>query len=84
MDRRNVLRGSAAAGLLAVPVVALAPASAAFASGTGGTIDLVARGLVAGDNDTYAASNTVIWEQATADAVATAGSVCLPGAGVYR
>src|SRR5690242_2909988 len=84
MDRRRVLRGTAVAGLLAAPAAALGTGSAAYASGTGGTIDLVARGLVAGDNDTNAAANTAVWEQATLDAVATAGSVVLPGAGIYR
>jgi hypothetical protein len=49
-----------------------------------GAIDLVARGLVAGDDDTHAAANTAVWEQATSEAVSTHRSVYLAGSDTYR
>lgn len=97
MQRRKVLRGSAMAGLLGIPAAgavtdpaAAAPASVgaaltrASAVAAGGTINLVARGLVAGGDDTAAAANTAVWEQATSEAARTRGSVYLPGADTYR
>jgi hypothetical protein len=56
----------------------------AAAVAAGGPLDLIARGLVAGDDDVHAAANTAVWEQATGEAASTRGSVYLPGADTYR
>lgn len=49
-----------------------------------GGIDLLDRGLVAGDDDTHAEANTAVWEQATVEAAANGAAVCLPGSRTYR
>ncbi|HYN97734.1 MAG TPA: hypothetical protein VES42_28170 [Pilimelia sp.] len=92
MNRRDILRRTASAGMLAAPAAAVVgnltgtdaasgPVASVLAAGG---IDLRERGLVPGDDDAHAAGNTAVWEQATAEAAANRTGVYLPGSAVYR
>ncbi|BCB88760.1 hypothetical protein [Phytohabitans suffuscus] len=84
MDRRRVLRRVAATGLVVAPAAGLLGGGRAEAAPLGTVIDLVDRGLVAGDTDAHAVANAAVWEAATVEARGRGAKVLLPGSGVYR